>query len=322
MSRCFSSQSPRKPWKYTEGVYRAPPALGDAQGELEREIQDQRQLLEKERSKFVEAAKRLGQEQRQFEVRPTISSLRHNIQTDREQIERNAFLDERRQADFEALQLPSSPSDQSSGSSSSSSPENPTTQSEPIRSFTLSVDGPASPWTAHRPVLPSPLSHGHKPRTPKVHSAGKKRQKTPLGRLVLEKGLRAKGRDTAGALQTARINQSSTAYTSVTVSATSTIGIGTGVLGLERGNRTNVQVATLGKSIKQGFPTTRTEGNGRSTFASGSTGTTAAAVEGEGKPALRKVSAEIKALRTSDTAVQLGRSQGAASKGAPRKTWR
>ena len=59
----------------------------------------------------------------------------------------------------------------------------------------LSTPGRSSQqtWTAHRPILSSPLAI-HKPRTPKQHSAGKRKVKTPLSRLVLEKGLKAKDR--------------------------------------------------------------------------------------------------------------------------------
>ena len=70
--------------------------------------------------------------------------------------------------------------------------------------------GPSSPSRAgwhHRPSSPSPLSP-HKLRSPRPVSVGKKRTKAPLSRLVLEKAVRQKGKDTATALELERLGSS------------------------------------------------------------------------------------------------------------------
>ena len=150
------------------------------------------------------------------------------------QTERNAFLEERRQADLDALQgyLPSSPSDSNPASASSS---------KSMQNYTEPLSAPippSSPWMAHRPAQPSPLSAGHKPRTPKVHRAGVKKVKTPLSRLVLEKGLKAKGRAS---------EQDDSADTDH--------GGVLGALGAEGGRKTNrpprAGFSTLSKSVSQ-----------------------------------------------------------------------
>ena len=64
-------------------------------------------------------------------------------------------------------------------------------------------------WCGHRPSSPSPLSP-HKIRTPRQvpASAGRRRTKTPLSRMVLEKAVRQKGKDMATAQEMARLNGS------------------------------------------------------------------------------------------------------------------
>ena len=70
--------------------------------------------------------------------------------------------------------------------------------------------GPSSPsrngWH-HRPNSPSPLSP-HKARSPRPVASAKKRTKAPLSRLVLEKAVRQKGKDTATALELERLGSS------------------------------------------------------------------------------------------------------------------
>lgn len=121
--------------------------------------------------------------------------------SDGEKAERAAFLEERRKADVEAMLalLPTTPP----VSSSTATTTAPLIEDEPLA-------GPSSPlprnsWTIHRPSSPSPLSPSHKLRTPKPHSASKRRVKTPLSRLVLEKAVRQKGKDTATALELERL---------------------------------------------------------------------------------------------------------------------
>ncbi|ORX33782.1 Afadin and alpha-actinin-binding-domain-containing protein [Kockovaella imperatae] len=194
------------------------------QQRMERELREQRVLLEEERRKFTEAAMRLGQERRHFES------------------ERTAFLEERRQADLDAMQgyLPSSPSQTSSSSKGHQH------VTEPLDTHVA----PTSPWIAHRSIMPSPLSVGHKPRTPKVHSVSRKKVKTPLSRLVLEKGLKAKSK----ALEPEEVVVEKESRPSEPAAAIN-------VLGAESGRKTNripsassrsaVAPSTLGKAVAQ-----------------------------------------------------------------------
>ncbi|ORY28317.1 Afadin and alpha-actinin-binding-domain-containing protein [Naematelia encephala] len=153
----------------------------DDDGEALYDLARQKTTLDDERRKFTEAAVRLGQERRQLEL------------------EREAFLAERRQADVDAMLalLPATPE----AIESMTTPQPPTTD--------------LTAWHAHMPSSPSPLSPSTRPRTPKSHTAGKRRTKTPLSRLVLEKAARQKSKE-----------------------ADTTHGVS--VLGAEGGRRTNV----------------------------------------------------------------------------------
>jgi len=58
---------------------------------------------------------------------------------------------------------------------------------------------PPSPWKSHQPQSPSPLSPSAHKRSPRPHLAGKrgKAPKTPLARLVLEKAVRQREKESA-----------------------------------------------------------------------------------------------------------------------------
>jgi hypothetical protein len=124
--------------------------------------------------------------------------------------ERAAFEEERRIADTEAMlaYLPSSPS--SIGSqrvSASTSPDDAPSSIPPLETLP-ELSSPRRRLHAHKPSSPSPLSPSHKLRTPRPASIGKKRVKTPLSRLVLEKAVRQKGKETATASELARLEES------------------------------------------------------------------------------------------------------------------
>ena len=156
------------------------------------ELTKKKELLEEERRKFTEAGVRLGQERRQLEVSFTsnFSPVPMSVQ-----VERQSFLEEQRKADVEAMLalLPPTPL----GSNSIT----------PLDSLRTSPFARTSSWGAHRSISPSPLSPSHpKNRTPKPYPAGRRRStKTPLSRLVLEKAVRQKGRETATALEQERL---------------------------------------------------------------------------------------------------------------------
>ncbi len=149
------------------------------------ELVKEKQILDEDRRMFNDAAVRFGQERRQLEVRLN-SNMAANAYGPR-QIERQAFLEEQRKVDVEAILalLPPTP------------PPGEST-SEPV-SVSTSAYASSSSWGAHRPLSPSPLSPSHpKNRSPRAHAAGRRRSvKTPLSRLVLEKAVRQKGRETA-----------------------------------------------------------------------------------------------------------------------------
>lgn len=158
------------------------------------ELYDQKRMLDEERRKFTEAAARLGQERRQLEVSPMPC---HGMWVDLGlQVERETFLEERRQVDTESILalLPPTPTN------TSPNKEADVVDEEPVQTGMASLlTLPQTPQARHKhhPSAPSPLSGvispGVKPRTPKHHSVGKKR-KTPLSRLVLEKAVR-KGKE-------------------------------------------------------------------------------------------------------------------------------
>ena len=78
----------------------------------------------------------------------------------------------------------------------------PKSKEQPMASSSTSSSAPVpppSPWKSHQPQSPSPLSpSGHK-RSPRPHLAGKrgKAPKTPLARLVLEKAVRQREKESA-----------------------------------------------------------------------------------------------------------------------------
>lgn len=158
------------------------------------ELYEQKRMLDEERRKFAEAAARLGQERRQLEVSPMPC---HGVCVDLDfQVEREAFLEERRQVDTESIlaSLPPTPTNNSPHK------EADVVDEEPVETDIASLlTLPQTPRAQHKhhPSAPSPLSGvispGMKPRTPRHHSVGKKR-KTPLSRLVLEKAVR-KGKE-------------------------------------------------------------------------------------------------------------------------------
>lgn len=141
-------------------------------------LRKQQRKLDEERRTFAEANARLEHQRQRFEI------------------ERAAFEEERRQADAEAMlaHLPSSPSSMGSTASSVSPPE--------------VLAGPSSPRSRHqqhKPASPSPLSP-HKMLTPRA--VGRKKVKTPLSRLVLEKAVRQKGKEAATPAELARLEAS------------------------------------------------------------------------------------------------------------------
>jgi hypothetical protein len=91
----------------------------------------------------------------------------------------------------------------------------------------------------HQPHSPSPFSPHHpKNRTPKPHTAGKRRgAKTPLARLVLEKAVREKGREMATDFEKTRL-----------------------ALGSEGGRRTNAGAGTASVSGPSTSRTTLVDG--------------------------------------------------------------
>jgi hypothetical protein len=116
------------------------------------------------------------------------------------QLERQKFEDERRKADVDALLalVPQASENESSDSASSSTSSSTSASVAPPGPEAPTVPVPAR-WAAHRPHSPSPLSP-HKLKTPKSHTAGKRRMKTPLSRLVLEKAVRQQGQVTQTAI--------------------------------------------------------------------------------------------------------------------------
>ncbi|GFZ45799.1 hypothetical protein JCM24511_03529 [Saitozyma sp. JCM 24511] len=138
--------------------------------------------LDDERRKMAHATLRLEQERRQLEL------------------ERQMFEDERRKADVDALLalVPLASENETSDFATSSASSPPTVSVSPPGPEAPTVPVPAR-WAAHRPHSPSPLSP-HKLKTPKSHTAGKRRMKTPLSRLVLEKAVRQQSQVTQNAV--------------------------------------------------------------------------------------------------------------------------
>ncbi|KAK8869584.1 hypothetical protein IAR55_000151 [Kwoniella newhampshirensis] len=211
------------------------------EAELQDSLAKQNKAVEEERRKLAEASVRLINEQRQLED------------------ERQAFLEEKRKAEVDAVLalLPPSPANADVISST-----------EPNYEHALIDAGPSNlAWHKHQSHSPSPLSPLHpKVRTPKHHTAGGRRKstKTPLSRLVLEKAVRQKSKEGANALEMERLGSGN-------------------VLGAEGGRRTNVASPTkrgkergdglksssLGKSRSSGGSSSSTSSRGAAPVAEG-----------------------------------------------------
>lgn len=115
------------------------------------------------------------------------------------QAERDAFVEERRVVESAAVLafLPSSPQTTSGSMSSGSSSE--------ASSSTSSGSSLSAASVEYHHSSPIPMSPSQRLRTPRPASVGKKRVKTPLSRLVLEKAVRQKGKETATALELERL---------------------------------------------------------------------------------------------------------------------
>ncbi|WVR05359.1 hypothetical protein IAU60_002373 [Kwoniella sp. DSM 27419] len=178
-----------------------------AKGELDAGMRKQREIVEVERAQMSEIKARLERERKAFET------------------ERQAFHEEKRQAEVDAVlaMLPATP-DNEGPATISGSPEEIVEEAIIIPSS----PGPSS-WHAHLPSSPSPLSphpQQARPRTPKHHTAGRRKSmKTPLSRLVLEKAVRQKG-----------VTQDKDKDR-----------LGSSVLGAERGRKTNTSATTTSR---------------------------------------------------------------------------
>lgn len=118
----------------------------------------------------------------------------------KKQLERQAFLAEQRKVDLEAVMshIPPTPppgavSSDSAGSASASGSKSSSSSKSSDASSPPEISPPLSPFHRHLPLSPSPLSP-HK-RTPRAHHASKRKVKTPLSRLVLEKAVRQTHRE-------------------------------------------------------------------------------------------------------------------------------
>ncbi|KAL7424248.1 hypothetical protein Q5752_001835 [Cryptotrichosporon argae] len=153
-------------------VQPAPSIVTDDMIDLRAEIARQKRALEEERRQMTESTIRLVEDRRRLEA------------------ERRAFLDEQRQADADRLRayLPSSPSLSPSASSTDtqSASASPTTDASPSSTA-------AAPPRSPRPTGP----HGPSPLSPHRRTP-KRRPKTPLSRLVLEKAVRERAKAGVG----------------------------------------------------------------------------------------------------------------------------
>ncbi|WVQ69849.1 uncharacterized protein L199_008070 [Kwoniella botswanensis] len=175
-----------------------------AKGDMEGILAKQLDLMEIERKAMKDGKERLEKERKQLEI------------------DKQTFIEERRRSEMDAVLSMLPPSIPSSTNQSPANAEEE--REEDVQIAIPSSPGPST-YHAHIPSSPSPLSplvHG-KIRTPKPknhHTVTNRRKslktKTPLSRLVLEKAVRQK--------------QASSA----------TDDIGSSVLGVERGRKTNL----------------------------------------------------------------------------------
>lgn len=202
----------------------------------DKDMEIQKQALDKERKRYAEEAVKLRQERQQLEVsiQPLFQgSLRTNPYN---QVERQTFLEEKRRAEEEAAKPPANPP-------FTATIAEPALVHETEAQEDIPASSSSSTWHHHRPHSPSPLSPQHpKIRTPRAHMAGGKRKtaKTPLSRLVLEKAVRQKGRElgVSGLLMKEKDLMRGS------------------VLGVERGRKTNVGLS--GGSPRKGKERERT----------------------------------------------------------------
>ncbi|WWD01162.1 hypothetical protein V866_008101 [Kwoniella sp. B9012] len=176
-----------------------------AKGDMEGILAKQLDLIEIERRAMKDGKERLEKERKQLEI------------------DKQTFIEERRRSEMEAILSMIPPS---IPSSTNQSPANAEEEREEDVQITIPSSPGPSTYHAHIPSSPSPLSplvHG-RIRTPKPknhHTVTNRRKslktKTPLSRLVLEKAVRQKQ-----------------------ASSSAADDIGSSVLGVERGRKTNL----------------------------------------------------------------------------------
>jgi hypothetical protein len=116
------------------------------------------------------------------------------------------------------------------------------------------IQPPASPWKHFQPSSPSPLSPAHhKPRSPRPHVAGKRKApKTPLARLVLEKAVRQREKESSS--QSSSGSSNGNVFGAESTRRTNVAPLGTGADGKERNkSKMDLKASTrLGQSVGPG----------------------------------------------------------------------
>ncbi|WRT67356.1 uncharacterized protein IL334_004327 [Kwoniella shivajii] len=271
-----------------------------AKGDMEGVLAKQLEIMEIERKAVVDNRERLDKERRQLEI------------------EKQTFLEEKRQSELDAVLalLPTTPLDD---------PQSDQVEiHQDIRDLIPSSPGPST-WHPHLPHSPSPLSpmphHNVKPRTPKNHSHThtanrRKSMKTPLSRLVLEKAVRQKSKETISEREREKGQLKASLNSSVlgpdrgrkTNLVSSSSSIGRVMSPSRKDKERSIGLGSFPKSTDQGRQSSTSSSKARSS--SGSSTSTSIANPSKGPtprlPSTLKPSNGVAGLRTSTSGTTMG----------------